>query len=193
MPNLPFYDVLINFRSKNPKLFTFATRFICLFFIFKCYFFLVHRELFSLHVFHKFLSLELIGFIHFMSSNILGIFGYSTTVEGILFKIDGTIGVRLAGGCIGFGIMSLFTGLILSYPGHRKIKYVYIPIGLLLILFMNAVRIALLAYLVQYSYTLWELNHKLIFKVFVYAFIFVLWVIWINKTSRIEQQLKGAP
>ena len=187
MPNLPFLDVLDSYRSRNPKLFTFATRFLVLFFLYKFYFFLVHRDIFSVHHFHHLLSLKLIAFIHFLSGSMLEMFGYTTSVNGILFKIDGTIGVKLAGGCIGFGIMSLFAGLILSYPGHRKIKYFYIPIGLFLILLMNAVRIALLAFLVQFDYTLWELNHKLIFKVFIYAFIFMLWVIWINKTSKVEK------
>ena len=100
-----------------------------------------------------------------------------------ILRIQGTIGVTVGEPCIGYDITALFIALILSSRGTLIKKMWFIPSGVLLILIMNLLRISGLAVLVIINQEIWELNHKLIFTLIVYTFIFLMWRFWLKISS----------
>lgn len=114
------------------------------------------------------------------------LFGFEVVTYGKSIRIiDGfkAASIYLDRGCMGRNVMLGFAALIAVFPGKFIHKLWYIPMGLLIIIFINILRIsglAITAYCCpQYS----DINHHFIFKIVAWAVIFVLWVIWFNKFS----------
>ena len=92
--------------------------------------------------------------------------------------IDGTHGVWIGDPCNGISIFGIFTIFILAYPGKWKNKLWFIPLGILIIHLVNAIRIAALAIIVKIDISYLEFNHNYTFTIFVYSFVFLLWFWW---------------
>ncbi len=110
-----------------------------------------------------------------------------------------TLGVEVGEPCIGYGVMYLFFALISSFPGHNKVKLWFIPMGLSFIYVLNILRISLLTILVKFKPEIWEMNHKFVFKIVVYALVFFLWTRWFKmvenkkKAESIEPDIEESP
>ncbi len=125
-------------------------------------------------------------FLLWTSKKFTELFGFEVTTYGKTIKIVDEFkahGVYMDRGCMGRNVLLAFTGLILVFPGKFIHKLWYIPMGLVIITFVNIVRISgltITAYCCpQYS----DINHYLVFKIVAWAVIFILWVIWFNKFS----------
>ncbi len=121
---------------------------------------------------------------------LLGISGFDIEIEGKVIRISGTSGVLLDKGCLGRNLLGLFAGFILAYPSQIKHKLWAIPLGLLIIMFLNVLRIAALTVLVHSYPDYVDINHHVIFKYTVYFFIFCMWYFWIKyygSTSKAQQ------
>lgn len=93
--------------------------------------------------------------------------------------------VVIEDGCNGLVLMYLFAAFIVAFPGPRKDKYWYIPLGIFVIYWINILRVALLSIvIVNYEKAVIDFHHKYTFQVTVYAVIFIFWVIWANKFSK---------
>jgi exosortase family protein XrtF len=97
--------------------------------------------------------------------------------------IDGSNGVWVGSNCNAITLFALFSVFILTYPGHQKSKIWFIPAGILAIHLLNILRVTALAIIANYSPASLDFNHTYTFTFLVYAFIFMLWMIWVNKFS----------
>lgn len=70
--------------------------------------------------------------------------------------------------------------LIVLFPGPLKHKIWYIPMGLIIIEFVNVFRIVGLALTLTKCPQHFNFFHDYIFKTFFYFIIFFLWVIWVQ-------------
>jgi exosortase/archaeosortase family protein len=131
---------------------------------------------FSIEVIHVILYCCQIGF---------ELFGITTEVnlEERILRLPNTIGVTVGEPCIGYEVSALFSGLIISLKGSSIKKLWFIPFGIISIFLLNLLRISALALLVNINQTIWELNHKLIFSLIIYTFIFTLWRYWIKNET----------
>lgn len=124
----------------------------------------------------------------FLTSKLLTLFGYdvftSHTETIRTLGIDGTPGLWIGDPCNGLTLFALFTGFIIAYPGTIKKKLIYIPIGIITIHFLNILRISGLCMVVFYSPESLEFNHTYTFTIIVYAYIFLLWMIWVKIFSK---------
>ena len=120
---------------------------------------------------------------HLVSSTefILKSMGYLVFTYSDAVGIDGTHGVLIGTPCNGLSLFALFAGFIIIFPGKWKQKLIFIPIGLLAIHILNIIRLVGLALVVVYYPNSLQFNHKYTFTIIVYAFIFLLWMIWVNK------------
>ncbi len=130
---------------------------------------------------NKFATLLLIGAKYFTE-----LFGFEVVTYGKSIRIIDNFqaaSIFLDRGCMGRNVMLGFAALIAVFPGKFIHKLWYIPMGLLIIIFINILRIsglAITAYCCpQYS----DINHHFIFKIVAWIAIFILWVIWFNKFS----------
>ena len=100
-----------------------------------------------------------------------------------VFGIDGSNGVWIGGPCNGITLMFLFAIFIIAYPGNSNRKLWYLPLGILLIYFLNLFRIISLALIAYYKPSYLEFNHTYTFTFIAYSFVFSLWMLWVNKFS----------
>lgn len=104
--------------------------------------------------------------------------GYTNYVE-----IIGSPGVTIGPGCDGLVIIALFVIFVLFFPGDKKHKLWYIPVGVVLIHSLNIVRVSALAMIMKFHPDWLEFNHDYTFTVITYGFVFFLWYVWVNKFS----------
>ena len=122
------------------------------------------------------------------SDKILHWFGYVTFTRlddnaypGI--GIDGSTGVWVGASCNALTLFFLFAVFVFAYPGHQKSKFWFIPLGIVTIHVLNIFRVVALALISKYNAEYLEFNHTYTFTLIVYAFIFFLWMTWVNKFS----------
>lgn len=118
------------------------------------------------------------------TSFLLQTLGYTVFEYADAVGVDGTHGVLIGVPCNGLSLFALFAGFIIIFPGKWIHKLFFIPLGIVLIHIINIFRLVGLALVVVYNPTSLEFNHKYTFTVIVYACIFILWIIWVNKFAR---------
>lgn len=131
---------------------------------------------------------KFIGTIIQSSGFVLRQFGYKLFMvlqdrDYQVVGIDGSNGVWVGSNCNAITLFSLFSVFILAYPGHQKSKAWFIPLGILSIHILNIIRVIALVLIANYSPQFLNFNHTYTFTFLMYAFIFYLWVIWVNKFS----------
>jgi exosortase/archaeosortase family protein len=119
---------------------------------------------------------------------LLDLFQYNVETDAAnrILRLQNTSGVVIGGACIGFEVTALFTALIISFKGPLSKKIWFIPLGVFIIYLLNLIRISALALLVTINPEIWELNHKFIFTIIVYSFIFMMWRYWLQLNSNLR-------
>ena len=121
------------------------------------------------------------------SAVLLRLIGYGAdTVPGInqtILRIDGVNMVGVGNPCNGLELFVLFAGFIICFPGSTSRKLWFIPAGLIVIHFANILRSASLALIQYHDPESLDFNHHYTFTIIVYAIIFGLWMLWVNKYS----------
>ena len=136
------------------------------------------------------MDLLLINNLILLSSKILKLIGFRLIEQPIYNEvirtmgIDGSHGLWIGDACNGLTLFALFTGFIIAYPGPLIRKLIYIPIGIIVIHFMNVLRIVSLSVITLYAPEYLEINHTYTFTILVYTCVFILWILWANKFSK---------
>lgn len=102
--------------------------------------------------------------------------------------IDGSNGVWVGSNCNAITLFSLFSVFIIAYPGKAKSKFWFIPLGILFIHILNIIRVIALVLIANYAPQFLSFNHTYTFTFLIYAFIFMLWMVWVNKYSKINSK-----
>lgn len=118
---------------------------------------------------------------------LLNLAGYhGSTIPGIdqtIMCLDNREILGVGNPCNGLELFVLFTGFILCFPGKLKMKAWFIPLGILLIHLVNVIRAAALVLIQKFSPQHLDFNHHYTFTIVVYAVIFLLWMLWVNRFS----------
>ena len=144
---------------------------------------------------YTFYDQKFIGSIIYVANFILKGIGYTTfTVlqdrDYQTIGIDGSNGVWIGSNCNAITLFSLFSVFIIAYPGRIKDKLWFIPLGILVIHFLNIMRVIALVLIARYYPHTLNFNHTYTFTFLVYSIIFLLWMVWVNKYSgRLNQKL----
>jgi exosortase/archaeosortase family protein len=72
---------------------------------------------------------------------------------------------------------------VAAFPGPWKHKLWYLPLGTLSVFYINALRVVGLAIIVSINPDWLAFNHDYTFTIVVYAYVFLLWVIWVKRFS----------
>jgi len=124
-----------------------------------------------------------------LSQKILGWMGYVAERSGDCFMgIQGTPGLLMGDSCNGISLFALYSIFIIVFPGKIVSKIIFIPAGIILIHLLNVLRVVVLSIIETYSYEWTEFNHTYTFTILIYAFIFGVWLFWINKFSGIKRK-----
>ena len=80
--------------------------------------------------------------------------------------------------------------LMLIFPGPWKHKAWYIPLGLVIIEFINVVRVVGITLCMIPFPNHFDFFHDYFFKTLFYFFIFIMWVVWVEKFLHKKEKIK---
>jgi exosortase/archaeosortase family protein len=183
--SVPFFK---EFIKNNKRLCNFLIRLSFLILLWKIVFHFIWHTPSWLEAYNAF-SIVLIGYILEASGFLLELLGQEVFIDYSerLVGIVGTTGVEVGEPCIGYNTVAFFIALILSDTGKVRIKLWFIPLGIFVICLFNLMRIAALGLIIQIDPTIWELNHKFIFKIIIFGVLFLFWMIWLNNYSSMRK------
>lgn len=102
--------------------------------------------------------------------------------------VAGSKGVTIGAPCNGIVLFALFIVFILAFPGSWKNKLWFLPVGVFAIHVVNTFRVIALALIVVDHPEWLAFNHDYTFTILVYAFVFLLWYLWVNHFSPMKQE-----
>lgn len=112
------------------------------------------------------------------------IFSIDLTTEGQTIFVTSNNGtacyVGVEPGCTSLKQWMHWIVLMLLFPGPWKHKLWYIPLGVLIIHFINLIRVTTLALTLIPWPQHFDFIHNYIIKTFFYFMIFVMWVVWVE-------------
>lgn len=127
------------------------------------------------------LDYMLINSIIDSSESLLKLMGYSLIEKNQLYQyhmgIEGTNGIIIGNPCDGLSLFILFTAFLIVFKGKWWFKLIFTIGGVVLIHFLNVVRVVALALIVKYAPDSLDFHHSYTFTLFVYVCIFLLWVL----------------
>ncbi len=129
------------------------------------------------------------GLVANMTSTLLNLFGFDayalkTATDTASVFIGNNQALGIGWGCNGFVLYAVFAWLILAFPTpYWKSKIWFLPLGIVVVTFLNILRVFGLIFVAKFIPEYLELNHKYIFKILVYLGIFLLWAWWLKKFS----------
>lgn len=115
--------------------------------------------------------------------------GAQTSAEELAFKPsvaiveNGASAVNVFEGCNGLNVMIIFLAFVVAFGGPGKAMLWFLPSGLLIIHFVNLLRIGLLHFVAQHYASYFYYIHKYFFTAILYVVIFALWAIWVTWLS----------
>ncbi|MDO7137871.1 exosortase family protein XrtF [Algibacter lectus] len=128
------------------------------------------------------------------SKDLLNTFGYATKMvphleEPSLKVMIGNIYVaRVIEGCNGLSVLILFISFIVAFSGRLKATLLYLLSGSVIIYVVNVLRIVILSiWLYKYPEQS-EFLHAVVFPAIIYGVVFLLWIFWVNRFSKLNQK-----
>ncbi|QNK77530.1 exosortase family protein XrtF [Winogradskyella undariae] len=101
--------------------------------------------------------------------------------------INGKYVARVIEGCNGASVIILFLSFIFAFSGKLKTTILYGLAGSVVIYAFNLLRIVILSIgLYQYPWRR-DILHTVIFPMFIYGTVFLLWMVWVNRFSKIKK------
>jgi exosortase family protein XrtF len=134
-----------------------------------------------LHAISVAIRRALVRTIVFSTRGLLRLLGKDARTYRNIVYIENSDGVKVIFSCLALSLMALFAGFIISYPGNRKSKRWFIPMGIGLILIMNILRITGMALFSYYSPESLDFYHRYIFTFALHGFILLLWILWVSR------------
>jgi len=141
----------------------------------------------------KFYPDYLTNLVSHQSRILLEFFGYDVKMlphpdePSMRVIINGKYLARVIEGCNGMSVIILFIAFIIAFSGKFKTTLFYIISGSVLIYVVNLVRIVILSIgLYNYPWRREEL-HTVIFPAIIYGMVFLLWMFWVNRFSKINK------
>lgn len=127
------------------------------------------------------------------SEILLDSFGYDSQVlphpdePSMKLLVNGKYIARVIEGCNGTSVIILFIAFVVAFAGKAKTTFFYVLSGSVLIYTVNLFRIVILA-IGLYHYP-WrkEILHSVIFPGMIYGMVFLLWMFWVNRFSKIKK------
>jgi len=114
-----------------------------------------------------------------INRNVLGLHITTEDPNTMWFSNGGYVGVSES--CSGLKQFYQIIVLFVLFPGPWKHKLWFIPMSILIMHFVNILRIVILSVMVVWKPEYWTITHEWILRPFFYVVIFALWVWWVEK------------
>ena len=128
------------------------------------------------------------------TESLLNTFGYNAQVlphpnePSMKVILNGKYIARVIEGCNAVSVIILFMAFIVAFSGKLKTTLLFILSGSVLIYAANLLRITLFV-IALYHYPKWQdVLHGTIFPAVIYGFVFLLWIFWVNRFSKLKKK-----
>lgn len=139
------------------------------------------EEKFEVDSFTQMVSSQSVKFISFFDADVYEMPNLKEASVKIFYKKQWTS--RVIEGCNAMSVIILFISFVIAFTGKPVHTIMFIIIGSVLIHFFNVVRIGSLIIL-RHSFPEYRrFLHDVAFPLVLYGFVFLLWIIWVNKFS----------
>ncbi|OBX23933.1 MULTISPECIES: exosortase family protein XrtF [Bizionia] len=95
---------------------------------------------------------------------------------------------RVIEGCNSVSVIILFMAFILAFSGQFKTTVIYILAGSVLIYVVNLFRVVILSVGLYHYPWRKDILHTVIFPAIIYGMVCLLWVVWVNRFSKIASK-----
>lgn len=127
------------------------------------------------------------------SESVLHTLGYDASIKrhpdeaSMQLIINGKYVARVVEGCNSISVIILFISFVLAFAGKFKTTFLFMVSGSVLIYAVNLIRIVILS-IGLYHYP-WrrEVLHTVIFPLIIYGMVFLLWMFWVNRFSKLNK------
>lgn len=127
------------------------------------------------------------------TKELINILGYNAEIANhpnepsIKIIINGKYIARAVEGCNSISVIILFISFMIAFAGRFKPTFLYLLAGSVLIYSVNLMRIVILS-IGLYHYP-WrrEVMHTVIFPLIIYGLVFLLWMFWVNRFSKLKR------
>jgi len=128
------------------------------------------------------------------SQDLLNVLDYNSAVTphpdepSMKLIVNGKYVARIIEGCNSVSIIILFISFIIAFSGHLKETIIFVLAGSVLIYVVNLLRIVILSIgLYHYPWRA-EILHQVIFPGIIYGMVFLLWMFWVNRFSKLNKK-----
>jgi exosortase/archaeosortase family protein len=127
------------------------------------------------------------SFLIWSSTQILQIWDLTILPGPDYFRIMGSIRVNIGYSCIGFGVMSVYSALLIAYPLSLRQKVKSFVIGFAVLNLINIIRIVAVA-LTYHYFKASPIDHHLVFNIICYALLFWYFTGVIKKSKNVHSR-----
>lgn len=131
------------------------------------------------------------NFIGLGASYLMRVFSYSSYYteqsHGAQLFVEGARSVYINHSCNAFNLLKAFFALVFASSYKNKHLMWFLPLGIASIFVVNTLRVFALALIYKNYPDALEFNHKYIFTIVVYSWIFVLFLFWVNRVLKIDK------
>lgn len=128
------------------------------------------------------------------SQDLLNVLDYNSAVTphpnepSMKLIVNGKYVARIIEGCNSVSIIILFISFVIAFSGHLKETMIFVLAGSVLIYVVNLLRIVILSIgLYHYPWRA-EILHQVIFPGIIYGMVFLLWMFWVNRFSKLKKK-----
>lgn len=100
--------------------------------------------------------------------------------------LNGNYIARVIEGCNSVSVIILFVSFIVAFASKFKTTFLYILSGSVLIYTINLLRIVVLSIGLYHYPNQKEVFHTVIFPAIIYGLVFLLWIFWVNRFTKIK-------
>jgi exosortase/archaeosortase family protein len=111
----------------------------------------------------------------------LRLFGLDASREATTLYVEGQPLLYIGDACNGLDFFGLFACFVLAFPARPVARLWFLPLGLLTIHLLNALRVVGLCLNYWYFRSSFDFNHKYTFVVVVYGVMLLLWMRWARR------------
>ncbi len=128
------------------------------------------------------------------SESLLNTFGYNAQVlphptePSMKLIINDFYLARVIEGCNSISVIILFLSFIVAFASKFKTTFFYILSGSVLIYSVNLLRIVLLTIGLYHYPNQKDIFHTVIFPAIIYGLVFLLWIFWVNRFSKLKSK-----
>ncbi len=114
---------------------------------------------------------------------ILSVLGYKFVHQGRNIVVEGARGIYFSDLCLGIAPLFIFSGIILLFGNNHKAKVWFIPMGLILIFWINVFRLLALILIQVHHKEYFQFAHEYLYVAVTYGIIFLMVIWWMNKLA----------